>query len=167
MTAFQIAFPQQGNWWRRCPPSTSCSSSLDVAYAPRASRPEALAEWIAETAFLTYVQSGNRQFHLRRALAASIRKESGVWSCQEDHLGVMGYGDSREKALADFMEDFAVAYDGLVGKPDSLLTEDARELRDVLANMVARINPVESGSGKEDQGDQVVTRGTAPLFPGV
>jgi hypothetical protein len=57
----------------------------------------------------------------------------------------MGYGNTREQAIQQFMDDFAVAYDGLVGKADEHLTADARELRDALSHLVAQITPVEYG----------------------
>ena len=57
----------------------------------------------------------------------------------------MGYGYSAEQAVKWFMDDFAVAYDGLVGKADDRLTADARQVRDALSDLVVRITRVGHG----------------------
>jgi hypothetical protein len=74
-----------------------------------------------------------------------LKQEGALWSCEFDDLHLMGYGYSLEQAIKRFMNDFAVAYDGLVGKADDHLTTDARQLRDALSDLVAQITPVEYG----------------------
>jgi hypothetical protein len=73
----------------------------------------------------------------------------------------MGYGYSLKQAIKRFMDDFAVAYDGLVGKADDNLTADARQLRDALSDLVAQITPVEYGL------DVDLERRPAPMAPGI
>jgi len=48
----------------------------------------------------------------------------------------MGYGESEEKAIEAFFEDFFVAYDGLVQEEDSSLTVDARLAKRTLQHLV-------------------------------
>jgi hypothetical protein len=93
----------------------------------------------------SYIQSGDRRFALRRELMPCLKQEGALWSCEFDDLHLMGYGYSLEQAIKRFMDDFVVAYDGLVGEADDHLTADARQLRDALSDLVVQITPVEYG----------------------
>ena len=76
---------------------------------------------------------------------ASLKQAGALWSCEFDDLHLMGYDYSPEQAIQRFMDDFAVAYDGLVGEADDHLTADARQLRDALSDLVVQVTPVEYG----------------------
>lgn len=124
---------------------SSCASSMEVASAPDVPPNEFEPVLVSEFIHFSYIQTGNRRFGLRRGLMPCLKLEGSLWSCEFDDLHLMGYGYSLEEAIKRFMEDFAVAYDGLVGKADDHLTADARQLRDALSDMVAQITPVEYG----------------------
>jgi hypothetical protein len=55
----------------------------------------------------------------------------------------MGYGYTPEEAVARLMDDFAVAYDGLIDAEDDHLTRDAVDARDTLRALVGRVSTVE------------------------
>lgn len=128
--------------WRSTEP-TICSSMLVVASAPEMPRPEPKTGPEGVSVRLPFIQGDNRRFVLRREVVPYLKQEGSLWSCELDDLHLMGYGYSREQAIQRFMNDFAVAYDGLVGKADDCLTADARQLRDALTALVAQITPVE------------------------
>jgi hypothetical protein len=100
---------------------------------------------VGELVRFSYIQSGDRRFALRRELMPCLKQEGALWSCEFDDLHLVGYGYSLEEAIKRFMDDFAVAYDGLVGKADGHLTADARQLRDALSVLVMQVTPVEYG----------------------
>lgn len=124
---------------------TTCVSSMMVSCGPDMPTPEPEIGIVGEVVCFSYIQSGDRRFALRRGLMPCLKQEGALWSCELDDLHIMGYGYSLEQAIKRFMEDFAVAYDGLVGKADEHLTADARQLRDALSDLVAQITPVEYG----------------------
>ena len=124
---------------------TSCASSKMVSCGPDTPTPKPEIGLVGEFVRFSYIQSGDRRFALRRELLPCLKQEGALWSCEYDDLHLMGYGYSLEQAIKRFMDDFAVAYDGLVGKADDHLTADARQLRDALSNLVAQITPVEHG----------------------
>jgi len=90
-----------------------------------------------------------------------MKQEGDLWSCEFDELDIMGYGYSLEQAIKRFMDDFAVAYDGLVGETDDHLTKDAQQLRDALRDLVAQITPVKYGL------DVGIQRRLASAAPGI
>jgi len=119
---------------------TGCASGKMVSRDPDMPTPE--PEMFAR---FSYIQSGDRRFALRRELMASLKQAGALWSCEFDDLHLMGYDYSPEQAIQRFMDDFAVAYDGLVGEADDHLTADARQLRDALSDLVVQVTPVEYG----------------------
>ena len=135
---------------------TGCASGKMVSRDPDMPTPE--PEMFAR---FSYIQSGDRRFALRRELLPCLKQEGALWSCEFDDLHLMGYGYSPEQAIKRFMDDFAVAYDGLVNEEDDNLTEDARQMRDALRHLVARITPVEYGLDVDRQ------RGQTSMEPGM
>ena len=132
--------------WQTWPTEpTSCASSMIVSGDPDMPTPKPEIGPVGESVRFSCIQSADRRFALRRELLACLKQEGALWSCEFDDLHLMGYGYSLEQALKRFMDDFAVAYDGLVGKADHHLTADARQLREVLSDLVVQITPVEYG----------------------
>jgi len=127
--------------WRKWPTEpTGCASSKMVSRDPDTPMPK--PEMFVR---FSYIQGRDRRFALRRELMACLKQEGALWSCEFDDLHLMGYGYSLEEAIKRFMDDFAVAYDGLVGEADDHLTADARQLRDALSDLVVQVTPVEYG----------------------
>jgi hypothetical protein len=123
----------------------SCASSIMVSCVPDTPTPEPEIRLAGDIVRFSYIQSGDRRFALRKELLPSLKQEGALWSCEFDDLHLMGYGYSLEQAMRRFMDDFAVAYDGLVGEADDHLTADARQLRDALSYLVVQVTPVEYG----------------------
>ena len=124
---------------------TSCASSMEVASAPDVPPPESEPVFVSGFIRFWYIQTGNRRFGLSNEMRPCLKQEGSLWSCEFDDLHLMGYGYSLEEAIKRFMDDFAVAYDGLVGEADDHLTADARQLRDALSDLVVQVTPVEYG----------------------
>ena len=83
------------------------------------------------------IRAFGRRLTLREAITVTIeRSKDGQWLVTGGEC--LGYGKSKGAALEDWKEDFAAAYDGLIGESDEKLTKGARELRDKLASMVAK-----------------------------
>jgi len=124
---------------------TGCASRMRVSYDPDMPTPKPEIRAVGGFVRFSYIQSGDRRFTLRRELMPCLKREGALWSCEFDDLHLMGYGYSLEEAIKRFMDDFAVAYDGLVGEADDHLTADARQLRDALSDLIMQVTPVEYG----------------------
>jgi hypothetical protein len=83
-----------------------------------------------------------REIWLRETVEARLYWEDGLWTCELANLRVMGYGESQEAAIAAFMEDFLVTYDGLVHEDDASLTEDAKRVKLALKQLALERTPV-------------------------
>ena len=84
----------------------------------------------------------DRVMCLRETVEARLYWDDGLWTCELPDLRVMGCGESQELAIAAFMEDFFVAYDGLVHQDDSSLAEDAKRVKIALKQLVLERVPV-------------------------
>jgi hypothetical protein len=64
------------------------------------------------------------------------RDEGGYWvhSCEE--LSLLSYGTTEKRSSEEFAREFALTWDGLANEPDSSLTEDARQLKVRLHELV-------------------------------
>ena len=91
---------------------------------------------------LDEIWSSDRVLKLREAVQAHMYWADELWTCELESLRIMGYGESKEHAIAAFLEDFFVAYDGLVQEEDSSLTVDARLAKRALRDLVLASVPV-------------------------
>jgi hypothetical protein len=85
----------------------------------------------------TSLKFGNRVFDFTSSLAVRFQQDSsGFWEASVVKLGVFGAGDSPSAAFGELQEEFAVIWDALAFESDDMLTEDARQLKSALRQMV-------------------------------
>jgi len=95
------------------------------------------------------VKFRRRRLTLRRTLTLTLERVSRWWTVKATDLpSVLGAYQSRDGAVRDWMHDFIVAYDGLVGELDEHLTKDAISLRDRLASLVVSDSRKKKGCGQ-------------------
>jgi hypothetical protein len=85
---------------------------------------------------LDTILSADRVLMLRERVKAHLYWEDGLWTCELANLRIMGYGETQERAIAAFFEDFIATYDGLVYEDDSSLTRDARLAKQAIRQLV-------------------------------
>ena len=90
---------------------------------------------------LDEIWSSDRVLKLRKTVQADMYWADELWTCELESLRIMGYGESKEHAIAAFFEDFFVAYDGLVHENDSSLTGDAKLAKRALKDLVLACVP--------------------------
>jgi len=87
------------------------------------------------------IRASDRVLKLREVVQAEMYWEDGLWVCEYESLRIMGYDESRERAVENFCEDFLATYDGLVHENDSSLTVDARLAKKALQHLVLASEP--------------------------
>src|SRR5713101_5745057 len=75
------------------------------------------------------IKHRNRVFSLAQPIRVNVELDKDLWVLECRPLRILAYGESRERALASFCEDFADLYDHIGGMADENLTDDARELK--------------------------------------
>jgi len=98
------------------------------------------------------INTQGKSFHLAHPIACVIEKQDDLLFCEDVHLGIIAYGDTREEVISEFSDEFATLWDVIVGEEDSLLTEDARLLKRRLTELVRKVEPHGDTQGKGDQG---------------
>ena len=134
--------------------ATACTSTAEVACEVDRGAQEIATS--PDEIRLSVVWTGHARFVLRRQLAVTVRQEGGLWVAEVPALGMLGCGYGRDVAIAEFMEDFAAVYDGLVRETDARLTENARHPRDAVTALVKHVDSAqlasEQGAGPETDG---------------
>lgn len=80
-------------------------------------------------------------FILNRELACTVAREDGLVVIAYGPLHLMAYAESREEAIRNLAEEFSFLWAEYAGRPDSELTEDARELKVLLQSLVKEKKP--------------------------
>lgn len=93
-----------------------------------------------------------KSFHLAHPIACVIEKQDDLLFCEDVHLGIIAYGDTREEVMSEFSNEFATLWDVIVREEDSLLTEDARLLKRRLTELVRKVEPHDDAQSTGDQG---------------
>lgn len=65
--------------------------------------------------------------------------EEDAWYCADEREQIVARGESPERALHSFSEDFAVLWEGIAGAPDEQLTLDAQALKRFLRSLVKEV----------------------------
>jgi len=145
MTTAQVArYPHYSGWYGGpIPGPTGCLTQVEVADAGETPstrlREEAEDPGIGTIAGLGELIADSRIFKLRHELNVEIRREEGIWVCEYPPLRLMGYGETIQQAMIQFMEDFASSYDGLAHEPDEALTGDAQDLKAEFQRLVTAV----------------------------
>ncbi len=118
------------------PRQSGCTISVETA--PLEIVADTLPLEIAELCYfsLSEIQSGNRLFRLREPIVVNLERHDELWVCEYEPLGLLGHGSSDGDALQALMDDFVVAYDGLVQEDDDRLTPGAQLLKEKLGEIV-------------------------------
>jgi len=88
---------------------------------------------------------------LAHPIARVIEKQDDLLLCEDAHLGIIAYGDTREEVMREFSNEFNPLWDIIAEEEDALLTEDARLLKRRLIELVRK---VETHGDTQGMGDQ-------------
>ena len=80
-----------------------------------------------------------RVFHLSKPIDLTIEREGAYYVIGYQPLGITGYGHSEREALESFADDFSFTWDTYGMARDGDLTQDARDLKQNLRRLVARV----------------------------
>ena len=89
------------------------------------------------------IRYGDRCFVLSEPIYIDQRYEGGAWICRFEPLGILAYGSSFEEAYGAFQMEFACCWDEIACEDDTHLTEDAKELKRKLCDLVTKVESVE------------------------
>ncbi len=91
------------------------------------------------TIYLRAFEIGGRAFSFSYPVAAVLHIGGNLWSVDDDGLGCLGIGCTKEEALQDFARDLAATWDGYTAEDDGHLDFDAIRLKRKLCRAVARV----------------------------
>ncbi|MBC7349635.1 MAG: hypothetical protein H5U05_06650 [Candidatus Aminicenantes bacterium] len=81
----------------------------------------------------------SRIFELNHEIACDVKKEAALVIIEYEPLNIRAYNFSREEAILDFSEEFAMLWDIYAREQDKNLTPDALELKKQLHNLVKEV----------------------------
>lgn len=76
----------------------------------------------------------NREFLLKKPVSCISEYKSGLWVFECPRYKLHSFNFDRITALEQFNEEFIIVCDGILNEPDSKLSEDAIELKNILLN---------------------------------
>lgn len=82
-----------------------------------------------------------RVFRLAHPIACVIDKQDDLFFSDDDFLGIVAWGNSREDVIHEYSEEFATLWDGIANEEDSRLTHDALHLKQKLLDLVRKVEP--------------------------
>ena len=89
--------------------------------------------------------------HLAQPIACIIEKQDDLLFCEDAHLGIIAYGDTREEVMREFSNEFPALWNIIAEEKDSLLTKDARLLKRKLIELVRKVEMYGDTQGPGDQ----------------
>jgi hypothetical protein len=81
----------------------------------------------------------SRRFILKNPIRILPDVLDGVWVHEYEPLGIIAYGRTRSESLEAFRMEFAVLWDEYGQEDDQNLTEDAKELKSAIKNLVSLV----------------------------
>jgi hypothetical protein len=87
------------------------------------------------------LKTKGRIFHLSHPVACVIEKQEDLFFSEDDFLGIVAHGDSREEVIREFSDEFAAIWDGIALEEDHKLTQDAQMLKKKLLQLVRKVEP--------------------------
>lgn len=81
----------------------------------------------------------DRRYILKHPIQILPDIVDGVWVHEYEPLGIVAYGQSRSESIEAFRMEFAALWDEYAQEPDESLTEDAKELKRVINDMIAAV----------------------------
>jgi hypothetical protein len=76
---------------------------------------------------------------LRQPVDITVEVRDGLWIHECAPLGIVAYAPTRAESLNAFRLDFAVCWDSVAQESDENLTEDARDLKRALLDLVEHV----------------------------
>ena len=81
-----------------------------------------------------------RAFELNRLLTIEVRRADDLYTFENELLGIVGYGKTRDEARDAFNMEFACCWDSVAMVDDAaILTPDAERLGNSMRNRVLKI----------------------------
>jgi hypothetical protein len=96
-------------------------------------------------------QKSEVTLHPAHPIACAIEKQDDLLFCEDAHLGIIAYGDTREEVMRDFFNEFSALWDIIAKEEDALLTEDALLLKRRLIELVRKVETYGNTQGTGDQ----------------
>jgi len=129
MPAF-YRMPPSDSWWT----SSATAEDLDKLCS---SRPLAGSACCAST-----IEYKDERFTLRKPIRVQESFDGGMWTYRYLPFGITAYGSSKEEAWSAFRMEFACCWHDIASEEDSNLTEDARELKTAMLNLIEHVEPI-------------------------
>ena len=92
--------------------------------------------------FWRRVSYGDRVFRLRRAIEIKVGFHEGLWVHEFEPLCLLAYAPTRSESLDALRQNFVAAWDEIAQEDDTNLTDDARDLKRRLLDVVERVDPL-------------------------
>ena len=78
-------------------------------------------------------------FVLCRDMVCDLRIEGSLWVISYEPLGIHAYADSREGAIAELGQEFAMLWDEYASADDASLSQDAAAIKTHLQQLVREV----------------------------
>ena len=85
---------------------------------------------------------GDRKFIFRDRCVINVDFQDGVWSHENEYLGIFAYGETRAESLDAFRDEFTACYDSIAQEDDKNLTADAIHLKKRLQKLIKSVEVV-------------------------
>lgn len=128
-------YPSQVQWFL-IPPMTVDFGEVQTSFATGTTGVNAPSIWFNE------ISLPERQFILSQYLTPRLYCEDSIWYCESESLGILAFGQSREKAIYSFRQDFSALWDGVAQVPDESLTADALDVKRAFLRIVKHVHRV-------------------------
>jgi hypothetical protein len=80
-----------------------------------------------------------RTFDLNTPIEFVLANEGGTWSCEASKFSILAFGETMEKAVYSFCEDFSVLWDLIAQSADDQLAPDAINVKSALIRTVKSV----------------------------
>lgn len=87
------------------------------------------------------IKAEGKLFKLAHPIACTFQKQEGLFVSEFKPLGIIAYGETHQEVIQAISQEFAILWQGIVQKPNSVLTEDAKILKEKLQGMVLEAKP--------------------------
>ena len=88
---------------------------------------------------LSSITHAGTTFYLSQPISVNVEVNKSMWILECEQLRILAYGESQEKALVSFSEDFADLYAHIATAADTELAADARQLKARMRKLVRAV----------------------------
>lgn len=93
--------------------------------------------------YVSLLECSGWHFKMTKPICVQESYDDGIWVRRFDPLGILAYGQSRDEVADAFCDEFACCWEEIAREDDANLTEDARELKGHIINIVQEAKPLE------------------------